>query len=359
MTAEMLPAETVRDEAGQVLLYSWHDFVETICQGNCCFVCGASPREKKFNDEHIVPNWVLHRFDLHSKNLTLPNGNEHKYGTYTVPCCVECNTTMAETFETPMSRLFDAGAGAIQDFVAEKGPLIPFTWMALIFLKMHLKDGRMRRHLDRRKGDELISEDYVWEHMHHLHAVARAFTVKAEVEAKAFGSMFVFPIRGDGTTDAFDLATFTEAQTLYIRLGSTGIVAVFDDACAAIHGIYPLLEKLDGPLSWTQAREVAARMALANLDLENRPSFWTHISSDKEKVIIGGTTDTAPRFRKLNAELYGQTMAGVFRDLPPVDGYTPEQAMSALQAGSITFLFDDHGNFIHDHAPKPPVGVKA
>lgn len=351
MTTEAIPAKTIRDRNENILLFSWEDFVTMICVGSCCFVCGASRSAKKFNDEHIVPNWLLHRFKLHQKALTLPNGNEHKYGTYTVPCCVECNGAMAETFETPMSGLFDAGAEAIQDYITENGPLIPFTWMALIFLKAHLKDGRMRRHLDRRKGDERISEDYVWENMHHLHAVARAFSVNAEIEAKAFGSMFVFPIRDDGTADAFDLATFTEAQTLYVRLGSTGIIAVFDDACAAIHGIYPLLEKLDGPLSWMQAREVAARMALANLDLENRPGFWTHITTDEQKVTIGGTTDATPRFRELSAELYGQTMAGVFRNLPPLNGYTPEDAMSALLAGNITFLFDDNGDFIRDHAP--------
>lgn len=348
---KIIPAQTFRNDEGDILLFSWDDFVEKICLGDCCFICGAEPGSKKFNGEHIIPNWVLHRFNLHQKDVTLPNGNRHKYGTYKVPCCEECNSAMSNEFEMPMSALFDAGPDALQDYVVNEGPLIPYTWMALIFLKAHLKDRRMRRHLDHRDGDEPISADYIWEHMHHLHAVARAFKAKARVLPKAVGSMFIFPVREDGTNDAFDLATFTDAQTLYIRLGSTGIVTVFDDSCAAIYALSPLLQKITGPLSWMQAREVAARMALANLDLENRPRFWTHITPSKD-VIIGGSTDAAPTFRELNRELYGHTMASVFRSLPPIQGYTQEEARSALQAGEMTFLFDNEGNFTRDHAPK-------
>lgn len=349
---DMVPAQTVLDDQGNVLLFSWDDFVTTICVGNCCFICGASPRDKKFNDEHIVPNWVLHRFDLHGKSLTLPNGNQQKYGTYKVPCCEECNSLMSTVLEKPMSEFFDAGPGAFHDHVVKEGSLIPYTWMALIFLKAHLKDKRMRRHLDRTKGDEPISADYVWEHMHHLHAVARAFKAKAEVQPEAFGSMFVFPVRSDGTRDEFDLATFTDAQTLYVRLGSTGIVTVFDDSCAAAIGISHILEKITGPLSWIQAREVAARMALVNLQLENRPNFWTKISADKSAVTIGGTTEDTPRFSDTSAELFGHALAGVLGKIPQLEGFTPEEAQAALLAGKISFLFDGEDNFISDHAPK-------
>jgi len=64
------PDVTIRNDAGEVLMFSWPDFVTTICEGAACFICGRSKREVAFNDEHIVPNWALHAFGLHGKKWT-------------------------------------------------------------------------------------------------------------------------------------------------------------------------------------------------------------------------------------------------------------------------------------------------
>ena len=116
--------------------------------------------------------------------------------------CKACNDEMACTFEEPMSALIRAGDDAIQDHMVEHGGLLPFTWMAPIFLKLNLKDRRLKRHLDRRLNDDPISADYTWEHMHHLHTVARAFHINATVEGKAVGSLVVFPIDAEPTVAA-------------------------------------------------------------------------------------------------------------------------------------------------------------
>lgn len=339
---------TIRTDAGEVLLFSWPDFVALICEGLACFICGRTRADVAFNDEHIVPNWVLHAFGLHGLKITLPNGNPTLYGNYKIPCCEPCNSEMSRVLEQDMARLVKAGSGAIQDHVAAGGGLLPYTWMALIFLKLHLNDRRMKMHLDRRKGDAPISADYVWEHMHHLHAVARAFHIGAEVRPEAMGSMFVFPVyAGEGD---FDLLTLTEAQTLYLQLGQTGIIAVFDDSCAAANRVAWILEKITGPVSPVQARELAAHFALASLELMNRPKFWTHVSADRKRTVIGGTTDAAPEFPKFDREHFGHMMAGVFPKPPPVIGKTAEEVAAGIAAGEISFLFDANGEFIRDHA---------
>ncbi len=65
---------SVEDEAGKVILFSITRFVRDICQGDCCFICGAKSRSKEFNDEHILPEWLLRRFNLFGRFITLPNG---------------------------------------------------------------------------------------------------------------------------------------------------------------------------------------------------------------------------------------------------------------------------------------------
>jgi hypothetical protein len=350
-SVSILPHDiTVRNDDGDVLLFSWPDFVTTICEGNSCFICGRSRREVAFNDEHIVPNWTLHVFGLHQKAVTLPNGQRTVYGNYTIPCCKPCNDEMARMFEGPISALIRAGGDAVQDHIAKHGGLLPFTWMALIFLKLHLKDRRLKRHLDRRLGDDPISADYTWEHMHHLHAVARAFHINAAVEREAVGSLFVFPI--DAEQADFDLITFTDAQTMLLQLGRTGMIAVFDDSCAALNRVMWIVEKITGPVSTIQARDLAAHFAMANLDLINRPRFWTRISPDRTDVVIGGTTDGVPLFRPYDQALFGSLISAAIPVLPAVTGMDAEQARAALLAGDMNFLLDEGGGFVADHAAR-------
>jgi hypothetical protein len=160
--------------------------------------------------------------------------------------------------------------------------------------------------------------------------------------------MFVFPV--DAGESDFDLHTFTEAQTLYLQLGQTGIIAVFDDSCAAANRVAWILEKINGPVSPVQARELTAHFALASMDLINRPNFWTYVSPDRKQVVIGGTTDAVPIFAKFDRDRFGHMMAGAFRAPPPVVGKTTEEVAAGIAAGEISFLFDGNNEFVRDHA---------
>lgn len=149
-------------------------------------------------------------------------------------------------------------------------------------------------------------------------SVARAFHIGATVKPEAVGSLFIFPL--DAADDAFDLLTFTDAQTMLLQLGKTGIIAVFDDSCAALNRVMWIIEKIDGPVSRVQARDLTAHFAIASLDLLNRPRFWTRISADRGDVVIGGATDDVPIFRPYDQALFGSLMATAFPKLPEVTG---------------------------------------
>jgi hypothetical protein len=60
---------SVVDGAGRVIYFSPKRFEVDIGLGDCCFVCGAKPSDRPFNDEHILPEWLLRRYDLFSKIL--------------------------------------------------------------------------------------------------------------------------------------------------------------------------------------------------------------------------------------------------------------------------------------------------
>src|ERR1700756_5143530 len=158
---------SVIDENGKVLFFSTKRFVEDICLGDCCFICGASHNEKSFNNEHILTDWLLRRYDLFGRRITLPNGILVRYDRYTVPCCVDCNSLMGLEIEEPISNAVRAGPEAIAEFIREAG-LNMFIWMGIIFLKTHLKDRKFRVHLDQRIGKEKIADQYEWDYLHHI-----------------------------------------------------------------------------------------------------------------------------------------------------------------------------------------------
>jgi hypothetical protein len=83
---------SVLDRAGKVVYFSLDRFVRDVCLGDCCFICGANPADVPFNNEHVIPEWLLRRYNLFALSLTLPNGSAVRYDRYTVPCCASCNT---------------------------------------------------------------------------------------------------------------------------------------------------------------------------------------------------------------------------------------------------------------------------
>lgn len=89
---------------GKVLVYTVKNFIVNICESDNCFVCGAGESENTFNAEHIIPRWVLKRFNLFGAKLNLPNRVPFQYGKYVIRCCSDCNTFLGERVETIISK---------------------------------------------------------------------------------------------------------------------------------------------------------------------------------------------------------------------------------------------------------------
>ena len=179
----------------------------TSVSGRCCFICGAQPGSKIFNDEHVIPDWVLRKNGLFHKSITLPNHLTIKYDRFKVSCCQDCNSLMGRRIEERISKVVNAGAEAIQKHIAGGGALEFFVWLGLIFLKTHLKDREFRIHRDLREPDDKIGDMYNWEELHHLHCVTRCFMNGAVIERGVFGSLGVFAAKTEGRLTNSMMAT--------------------------------------------------------------------------------------------------------------------------------------------------------
>ncbi len=105
---------TVIDQNGKVIYFGLERFVRDICLGDCCFVCGARPGNVPFNDEHVIPRWILRRYNLFDRMINLPNGTSLRYDRYTVPCCEACNTLIGRMIEEPIRQIVEGGFDSVR-----------------------------------------------------------------------------------------------------------------------------------------------------------------------------------------------------------------------------------------------------
>lgn len=351
-----MPA-TIKAKDGRVLIFSSDAFVAEICLSEACFICGAAPGAKAFNGEHVLPWWLLKRYDLFQRNVTLHDGQIRTYGQYKLPCCIECNSLLGRDLETPVSKLLEGDYATVMDRLDKNGATLLFQWLCLVFLKTHLKDRSVPQNPNPKLSEGWLSDDYDWARMHHLHNFARAVFSGATIDWDAVGTVFVFEVADTLVTEPFDYFDLTSQATIGMRLGNLGIVAVLNDAGAAHEARAALLEKIDGPLSVIQLREAAAYLATANHDLINRPIFSTMYAPETDAVRITALLGFEFRFAPFDRARFGEAFAFLARDLKPLLSFDldrdPDAAIEAIKAGKLQFLFDENGRF------RPAVVIEA
>lgn len=336
---------SIEDSDGKVVYFSADRFKTDILDGACCFVCGAQPSSKEFNDEHILPNWILSRFHLKSTSVGLPNKTSIKYDRYTIPCCKDCNEAMGERFERPICALVNKGYEAVMEYVKANGPWLLFQWLSLIFVKTHLKDRSLRLERDTRVGDvRSIFDIHPFQELHHIHCVARSFYTNARLESGVLGSFLVLPaFELKESFESFDFADMFPFKSILLRIDNYCFVAVLDDSCAALNIFMSRFMKVNAPLSPAQLREVLAHLSYIRSRLKSQPVFSSSLSV-REYTIKAAHPDVVELSDQESVKL-GELMyflcKDIFREHPD-----RESIETTLKEGRRSFLFDNNGDFV-------------
>lgn len=256
---------------------------------------------------------------------------------------------MGRQIEERISKVVNAGPEAVQKHIAEGNGLEFFVWLGLIFLKVHLKDREFRMHHDLRKPDDKIGDLYDWQALHHMHCLVRCFVNGASLEKEVFGSLGAFAAKTEGWREEFDYGDIFDAQTMLLRLGNVALVTTFNDACGAINGAMPKLEKIEGSLSEIQAREVMVDLAFMNLSLKERPRFYTECDMGNETITEKAVLPDPFELGELNFALRGRLLRDSFGESVKqirVAGKTQQEIEQAIDGGRFSVLVDETGTFI-------------
>jgi hypothetical protein len=331
---------------GRVIAFSVERFVCDVCADGCCFMCGAAPGSKEFNDEHVVPRWLLRRHALFDDTITLPNGSTIRYGQYTLSCCSDCNSALGHEVEEPVSQLISGGYGdVVERLGTDTGRALLFRWMALVYLKTHLRDATLRWHRDPRRGNHVIGDGYDWEVLHHIHCIARSALTDVRLGRGAIGSIAVLPALALPEERGFDYGDLYLARSFFLRSGDVAVLAVLNDAGVAQIAVRSVLERLTGPLITPQLREILANFAFVNLHLKARPKFATLPSGDGFQIEA-----ELPKLVEIDSGVpptVGEMIAGLVS--PFIRGGSPEeeqQITEDFRRGGRSFLFDADGAFV-------------
>lgn len=330
---------------GKVLFFSIDRFVSEIGRGECCFICGADPSEKAFNDEHVLPRWLLAKHDLYDKKVTLPNGQQIRYAQYTIPCCSECNAFMGDKLEKPVQEILEGGHHSVADYLNANGHWLFFVWLSLIFLKTHLKDRHLRFHLDRRLGEEPIADLYAWEQLHHIHCVARSFFTRGILEREVSGSFLTLHADTQPQYEHFDYRDVHDARTILLRSGETAFVAVLNDSCASSNLFRNLFDRLGSHMSPLQLREVLAHLSYLNQHLAERPTFHSEFTDGEYR--LRARLPAELRLEDTSESGFGRVLYACCEDiLNQCENPDVDQTICLVKQGKYTFLFDSNGEFL-------------
>jgi hypothetical protein len=330
--------------SGKILHFGADRFITDICQGNCCFICGANNHSATFNKEHILPKWILKKYNLFEKTINLPSTTKVKYSKYTLPCCGHCNSLMGEKMEQPIRELIEAGFDAVSQYVEEEGGQLFFIWLALIFIKTHLNDKHLRRNL-KQKDSEMIADAYDWGLLHHIHCIARSFYTGCEIPVEKIGSFVMIDV-DTNNQELFDYLALHDFRSILLRLDNICFIVVFDDSCGSLVRCNHVLENISGMTSPIKAREILVHLSYANESIKNRPEFYTMVDVGLEQSVMGVNLPEDLEFNDFERTRFGEILYFCCKDLLSSDTHPGNHRL--LKEGHITFLSGDLGLLSHD-----------
>jgi len=337
----------IYDQTGKLIFLNAKQFESRIIESDNCFICGCPRSDKIFNDEHVIPQWILRESQLYDKLFTLPNGKHLKYGSLTVPCCSECNTFLGKTYEDVLKPAFLGGYESFKEYLSKNGFRKLLIWLNLIFFKCHYKDKFLTSELDKRKQNNqtILEQNYESSHLHHIHCVSRSDYTGAIVDKKTWGSIWVLPAFSIPNMNQYDYGDNYASRSLFIRIGEIAIVCVLCDACGTLSSLYGELEKMiGGPLTQVQIREFFATTTYLNLLTENPPVFTSAIKNGIYK--ISSTHDEKLKKSEFNHEDYGFLLHHMIKEHI---GHASSEVLTSIKKGKFTYLTKQDGTFQDAH----------
>lgn len=325
---------------GEFVFVHTADFAENILMGENCFLCGCYPDRVKFNNEHVIPDWLLRYAGISNESITLPNGRQLKYSSYKVRSCAKCNSFLSASVEEPISQAVKDGFDAFADFLDQNRKLV-FQWLSLIYYKVHFRDFSLRYNVDRREPDTPIGAMYAWPNFHHIFCVARSAISDARLSSGVIGTIKVFELNDWERHGNYDYRDNWVTDTMFIRIKSICIYVSFTDARAVDHMTQNKFARVPQRLNHIQAIEIHGDFIAAKMHFNKQHNFRSYYDPETDFLQIFAEISSDFDWYDLDPNIRGS--AQVFAFQPEFGNFTMaglshEETYNEIASGEATFF---------------------
>lgn len=297
-----------------------HDFSE-----NTCFLCGANLTDEIRSDEHVIPRWVQHRYNLWDQRITLLNGTSIPYRQLVIPCCRECNNGPLSEVENAVRTALEEGHAG----VTQLDPKTVFLWVGKMFFGMMYRE--LFLPLDRQAPGSLpivSAEDMQTLQMHHYLLQSSRIPMEFEcVDAEHPWTIYFFELQElEDHRRNWDFRDDVHRHTVFLRVGSVGILAAFDGGAISVDAGQSFSRYSEHRLHPLQFEELGAAFFYKASLFDRVPKFLVAEMPDRCQVMVMPIAGLSPKpvFKKGDPNVYAEVLS-LFTGAPMEQIYPDQQ----------------------------------
>jgi len=236
---------------------------------NECFLCGCELTEENRTEEHVIPKWLQHKFDLWDQKLSLLNETLIPYRFLIVPCCFECNNIHLSPFENKIKEAVDSGYDAFEKLDRES----VFLWLGKIYFgimyrELFLTVDRSDPTLGTITNDHYLKSFY--SHLLFLQGIRKKHSFNNFFPASIYLFKTQKPIE---LNDQWDFIDNHHTMFISIRMGEIGVLALLQD-CEATKELEEHIERHKKiELHPLQFKELSAKILYKGILMNRTPKF--------------------------------------------------------------------------------------
>jgi hypothetical protein len=282
----------------------------------------------------VYPRWLQRRFGLWDKRVRLLNDTWLNYRNLTVPCCSQCNTEGLAALENRIASAALEGPDAVRSV----SPVDLYLWMAKLYYATFYKEFLLPRERHCQDGRRIVPRSLL------LALDAQIRNLQASRSEVQFlgspGSVFVLHVQcPDDPHLQFDYQDFIVPSAAFCRLGSVGIMVIFDDAGFVQDLMEEMVSDLgEKDLHPIQFYEVAAHFIYNGSRIENEAKpVYIDGPSGKHVITNMPRMSLIPIFKDWDTEVFAQILADI--------QHLPLDLVFPASDRVVTWLYDDQGQF--------------
>lgn len=242
-----------------------------------CFLCGEDLNEENSSFEHILPKWLLRKFDLWDKSLIMINQTSVKYNQFKIPCCKNCNNEHLSKMEEKFKRLLE---NKFQKLTPDDEKII-FQWTAKILYGSVYRKLSFRIDMKNPELGNLMTPEII-ESYSALHLFLQSIRFPTKFHEPYPWSFFIFQFEDD----TFHYINDFENLSFSIKLGKIGIVIVFEDSKKVENSMVLMKGLYQFPLDFVQYLEVTMLIFYSKMLIQSTPKYISVISDETKEMEV-------------------------------------------------------------------------